>query len=108
MDDNDLIRRATIAWHNNDIKFIALPIYSTSGVQLVDISFYKEGRNWVGSIRHEDMTEVVRMAEQLREEVKKPWQCLTAEEESDLFERYGDDCKAYIQARESGLRRKNT
>lgn len=40
--------------------------------------------------------------------VKKAWQFLTKEEEADLFERYGDDCKAYIQARESVLRRKNT
>jgi hypothetical protein len=108
MNDNDLIRRAKIAWHDNDTKCIALPIYSTSGVPLVEISFYKEGHDWVGRIRHEDMSEVVRMAEQLREKVKMPWQCLTAEEEADLFERYGDDCKAYIQARESVLRRKNT
>lgn len=108
MDDNDLIRRSKIAWHDNDTQCIALPIYSTSGVPLIEISFYKEGRDWVGRIRHEDMTEVVRMAEQLREKVKMPWQCLTAEEEADLFERYGDDCKAYIQARESVLRRKNT
>jgi hypothetical protein len=40
--------------------------------------------------------------------VKKPWQFLTEEEEADLFARYGEDCKAYIQARESVLRRKNT
>jgi hypothetical protein len=108
MNDNDLIRRAKIAWHNNDTKCIALPIYSTSGVPLVEISFYKEGHDWVGRIRHEDMSEVVRMAEQVREEVKKPWQFLTEEEEADLFKRYGDDCKAYIQARESVLKRKNT
>ena len=109
MDDNDLIRRAKIAWHNNNTEFIALPIYSTGGVQLLDISFYKEGHEWVGRLRHEDMVEVVRIAEQLRgTEVKRLWQFLTKEEEADLFERYGDDCKAYIQARESVLRRKNT
>ena len=68
MNDNDLIRRAKIAWHNNDIQFVALPIYSTNGTHLVDISFYKEGHDWVGRIRHEDMSEVVRMAEQLRKE----------------------------------------
>ena len=67
MDDNDLIRRAKIAWHNNDTQYIALPIYSTSGTQLLDISFYKEGHEWVGRLRHEDMVEVVRIAEQLRE-----------------------------------------
>jgi hypothetical protein len=109
MDDNDLIRRAKIAWHNNDTQYIALPIYSISGVQLMDISFYKEGKEWVGRVRHEDMVEVVRIAEQLREkEIKSPWQFLTEEEEADLFARYGEDCKAYIQARESVLRRKNT
>jgi hypothetical protein len=70
MDDNDLIRRAKIAWHNNETRFIALPIYSTSGVQLLDISFYKEGNEWVGRVRHEDMVELVRIAEQLREEKK--------------------------------------
>lgn len=68
MDDNDLIRRSKIAWHDNDTQCIALPIYSTSGVPLIEISFYKEGHDWVGRIRHEDMSEVVRMAEQLRKE----------------------------------------
>jgi hypothetical protein len=66
MDDNDLIRRAKIAWHNNDTQYIALPIYSTSGTQLLDISFYKEGHEWVGRLRHEDMVSLVRLAEQLR------------------------------------------
>jgi hypothetical protein len=109
MDDNDLIRRAKIAWHNNETQYIALPIYSTSGVQLLDISFYKEGHEWVGRLSHKDMVEVVKIAEQLREkEIKSPWQFLTEEEEADLFARYGEDCKAYIQARESVLRRKNT
>ena len=68
MNDNDLIRKAKIAWHDNDTQFISLPIYSTNGTHLVDISFCKEGHEWVGRIRHEDMTEVVRMAEQLRKE----------------------------------------
>ena len=67
MDDNDLIRRAKIAWHNNDTQYIALPIYSTSGVNLVDISFYKEGNEWVGRLSDKDMVEVVKIAEQLRE-----------------------------------------
>ena len=66
MNDNDLIRRAKIAWHNNDTQYIALPIYSTSGVQLLDISFYKDGHEWVGRLRHEDMVSLVRLAEQLR------------------------------------------
>jgi hypothetical protein len=68
MNDNDLIRRAKIAWHNNETRFIALPIYSTSGVQLLDISFYKEGHEWVGRLRHEDMVELIRTAEVLRKE----------------------------------------
>jgi hypothetical protein len=68
MNDNDLIRRAKIAWHNNETQYIALPIYSTSGVNLVDISFYKEGNEWVGRLRHEDMVELVRTAEVLRKE----------------------------------------
>jgi hypothetical protein len=68
MNDNDLIRRAKIAWHNNDTQYIALPIYSTSGVNLVDISFYKEGNEWVGRLRHEDMVELIRTAEALRKE----------------------------------------
>jgi hypothetical protein len=67
MNDDDLIRRAKIAWHNNDTQFIALPIYSTSGAQLLDISFYKDGHEWVGRLRHEDMVSLVRLAEQLRE-----------------------------------------
>jgi hypothetical protein len=67
MNDNDLIRRAKIAWHNNETQYIALPIYSTSGVQLLDISFYKDGHEWVGRLRHEDMVSLVRLAEQLRE-----------------------------------------
>jgi hypothetical protein len=68
MNDNDLIRRAKIAWHNNETQYIALPIYSTSGVQLLDISFYKEGHEWVGRLRHEDMVELIRTAEALRKE----------------------------------------
>ena len=68
MNDNDLIRRAKIAWHNNETQYIALPIYSTSGVNLVDISFYKEGNEWVGRLRHEDMVELIRTAEALRKE----------------------------------------
>jgi hypothetical protein len=67
MNDNDLIRRAKIAWHNNETQYIALPIYSTSGVNLVDISFYKEGNEWVGRLSDKDMVEVVKIAEQLRE-----------------------------------------
>ena len=67
MDDNDLIRRAKIAWLNDSTEFIALPIYSTSGVNLVDISFYKEGNEWVGRLSDKDMVEVVKIAEQLRE-----------------------------------------
>ena len=67
MDDNDLIRRAKIAWLNNDTQYIALPIYSTSGVNLVDISFYKEGNEWVGRLSDKDMVEVVKIAEQLQE-----------------------------------------
>jgi hypothetical protein len=67
VDDNDLIRRAKIAWLNNDTQYIALPIYSTSGVNLVDISFYKEGNEWVGRLSDKDMVEVVKIAEQLRE-----------------------------------------
>ena len=67
MNDNDLIRRAKIAWHNNETQYIALPIYSTSGVQLLDISFYKEGNEWVGRLSDKDMVEVVKIAEQLRE-----------------------------------------
>jgi hypothetical protein len=70
MNDNDLIRRAKIAWHNNETQYIALPIYSTSGVQLLDISFYKEGHEWVGRLRHEDMVELIRTAEVLRKEKK--------------------------------------
>ena len=68
MDDDDLIRRAKIAWHNNDTQHIALPIYSTSGAHLLDIAFYKEGHEWVGRLSHEDMVELVRVAEVLRKE----------------------------------------
>jgi hypothetical protein len=67
VDDNDLIRRAKIAWLNDNTEFIALPIYSTSGVNLVDISFYKEGNEWVGRLSDKDMVEVVKIAEQLQE-----------------------------------------
>jgi hypothetical protein len=67
VDDNDLIRRAKIAWLNDNTDFIALPIYSTSGVNLVDISFYKEGNEWVGRLSDKDMVEVVKIAEQLQE-----------------------------------------
>ena len=68
MDDDDLIRRAKIAWHNNTTPFIALPIYSTSSAHLLDIAFYKEGHEWVGRLSHEDMVELVRVAEVLRKE----------------------------------------
>jgi hypothetical protein len=68
VDDNDLIRRAKIAWHNNETQYIALPIYSTSGVNLVDISFYKEGNEWVGRLSDKDMVELIRTAEALRKE----------------------------------------
>ena len=68
MNDNDLIRRAKIAWHNNETQYIALPIYSTSGVNLVDISFYKEGNEWVGRLSDKDMVELIRTAEALRKE----------------------------------------
>lgn len=62
MTDNELIKRAKIAWHNNKTDFILLPIYSTDGTQLLDIAFYKEGHEWVGRLRHEDMIELVRAA----------------------------------------------
>jgi hypothetical protein len=68
MDDNDLIRRAKIAWLDNETRFIDLPIFSMNGFKLLDISFYKEGHQWVGRVNHEDMVELVRIAEQLREE----------------------------------------
>lgn len=68
MNDNDLIRRAKIAWHNNKTDFILLPIYSTDSTWLLDIAYYKEGNEWVGRIRHEDMVDLVRLAEQLRKE----------------------------------------
>lgn len=68
MGDDDLIRRAKIAWHNNTTQHIALPIYSTSGAHLLDIAFYKEEHEWVGRISHEDMVELVRVAEVLRKE----------------------------------------
>jgi hypothetical protein len=67
MDDNDLIRRAKIAWHNNDNQFIELPIYSTSGAHILNIAFSKDGNEWVGRLKHEDMVSLVRLAEQLRE-----------------------------------------
>ena len=38
MNDNDLIRRAKIAWHNSKIGYISLPIFSTDGSHLLDIS----------------------------------------------------------------------
>ena len=68
MNDNDLIRRAKIAWHNNKTDFILLPIYSTDSTWLLDIAYYKEGNEWVGRIRHEDMVDLVHLAEQLRKE----------------------------------------
>lgn len=68
MTDDDLIRRAKIAWHNNETKHIGLPIFSTNGTHLLDIDFYKEGHEWVGRVRHEDMVELVRIAEMLRKE----------------------------------------
>ena len=64
MTDNELIKRAKVAWHNNKTDFILLPIYSTDGTQLLDIAFYKEGREWVGRLRHENMVELVQAAEE--------------------------------------------
>ena len=64
LNDTELIKRAKIAWHNNKTDFILLPIYSTDGTQLLDIAFYKEGREWVGRIRNEDMIELVKAAEE--------------------------------------------
>ena len=106
MNDNDLIRRAKIAWHNNDTKCIALPIYSTSGVPLVEISFYKEGHDLVGRIRHEDMSEVVRLAEQLREEVEKPWVGLTDDEVTEYSSWLSG--RNVVKAIEQRLKEKNT
>jgi hypothetical protein len=66
--DEDLIRRAKIAWHDNKQDYIALPIYSTDGTHLLDLACYKQGHEWVGCISHEDMVELVRVAEVLRKE----------------------------------------
>jgi hypothetical protein len=107
MDNNDLIRRAKIAWHNNNTEFIALPIYSTGGVQLLDISFYKEGNEWVGRVRHEDMVEVVRIAEQLRgTEVKKPWVGLT-DREVEIYSNQFNGSRL-VRGIEGLLRERNT
>lgn len=68
MTDNDLIRRAKMAWHDNETRYIGLPIFSTDGTHLLDISFRKEGCDWTGRLDHESMVELVRTAEVLRKE----------------------------------------
>ena len=66
MSDKDLIKQAALAWHNEEQDHITIPIYSTDGTPLLELSFYKEGHEWVGRIAQEDMVELVRTATVLR------------------------------------------
>lgn len=66
MTDQELIIKSKIAWHDNKAKYINLPIYATDSTHLIDISFKKEGDDWVGLMSHEGMVELVKFAEALR------------------------------------------
>ena len=66
MTDQELIIKSKIAWHDNKAKHINLPIYATDGTHLIDISFKKEGDDWVGLMSHEGMVELVKFADALR------------------------------------------
>jgi len=65
----ELIRRSLIAWHNDNGKYIYVPIYSANGVLMRDIAFRKEDGEWVGKLIHADMVEMIKYAEENR--VKK-------------------------------------
>jgi hypothetical protein len=67
MTDAQLIKKSKIAWHDDKMRFILLPIYATEGTHLLDIGFEKEGHEWVGRIHHDQMVELVQAAEVLRE-----------------------------------------
>ena len=66
MTDQELIIKSKIAWHDNKAKYINLPIHATDGTHLIDISFKKEGDDWVGLMSHEGMIELVKFADALR------------------------------------------
>lgn len=66
MTDAELIKKSKIAWHDNKDKYINLPIYASDGTHLIDISFKREGDNWVGLMLHEVMVELVNFADSLR------------------------------------------
>ena len=66
MTDQELIIKSKIAWHDNKTKHICLHIYATDGTHLIDISFKKEGDDWVGLMSHEGMIELVKFADALR------------------------------------------
>jgi hypothetical protein len=66
MTDQELIIKSKIAWHDNKTKHINLPIYSTDGTHLIDITFKREGDDWVGLMSHEGMIELVKFADALR------------------------------------------
>jgi len=71
MTEQELIKQAKLVWHDNDCKYIAIPIYSTNGTHLQDILFYKEGKQWAGRIWHEDMIQLIELAEDCsKKEVK--------------------------------------
>jgi len=67
MTDKELIIKSMIAWHDNKSTYIHLPIYATDGTRLMDISFKKQGHEWVGQINHEQMVELVQAAAILME-----------------------------------------
>jgi len=62
MTEQELIKQAKLAWHDNECKYIAIPIYSTDGTHLLDVLFYKEGKQWAGRIWHEDMIQLIELA----------------------------------------------
>jgi hypothetical protein len=66
MTDQELIIKSKTAWHDNKTKHFNLPIYSTDGTHLIDITFKREGDDWVGLMSHAGMIELVKFADALR------------------------------------------
>ena len=69
MDEQELIRRSLIARHDDNGKYIYVPIYSANGALMREIAFRKEDGEWVGKLIHADMVELIKCAEENR--VKK-------------------------------------
>ena len=69
VNEQELIRRSLIAWHDHSGKYIHVPIYSANGVLMREIAFRKEDGEWVGKLIHADMVELIKCAEENR--VKK-------------------------------------